>query len=70
MEYADFEVEFKKHPICGIDIIGPELTYSSDCPCCEPNSLQWRETCRRFYKQGAVIRGRGWWYTIDGKPAQ
>lgn len=66
----EFEAKFKKYHTCGEDTLGPTYAYSSDCPLCDPEGIQWKGACRAFFAEGAVVRGRGWWYLPDGSPGK
>ena len=65
MIWNEFREQFKKHHICGADIIGMATTYDSLCPRCEPDLPQWEEECKKLFEQGKTVRFSGYWFRED-----
>ena len=62
MDFSEFKEQFRKHHICGADIIGLATTYDSRCPRCEPDSQEWEKECKELFRQGRIVRFSGYWY--------
>jgi hypothetical protein len=63
--YEQFQQQYKLHHTCGYPFLPYELTYSSDCPLCEPNSQQWKDRCQEEFNLGHINhKGNGIWSRI------
>jgi hypothetical protein len=63
--YEEFKLKYKLFHTCGFPTIPYEVSYSSDCPQCNPDSKQWEEQCKEEYSLGHIHYQNGIWGKYD-----